>query len=54
MGWFGLRRKAIDPVCGMKVVREEAAGTAHHEDMIYYFCSVECKTAFEEDPSKYV
>ena len=45
---------ATDPVCGMTVEPESAAGTATHEGTPYYFCSAHCKSAFERDPAKYV
>jgi len=45
---------ATDPVCGMTVEPESAAGTAAHDDKTYYFCSAHCKSAFERDPAKYV
>ena len=43
-----------DPVCGMRVEPERAAGTAAHEGKTYYFCSSRCKSAFEGDRAKYV
>ena len=44
----------IDPVCGMKVVAEEAKGKTEYRDKIYYFCSPKCKTKFDADPKAYV
>ena len=45
--------KHKDPVCGMTVVPEKAAGKVEHAGMTYYFCSNGCRTAFEQDPPKY-
>lgn len=45
---------AIDPVCGMKVEKDKAAGSVEHEGETYYFCGAMCQRKFEEDPAKYV
>jgi Cu+-exporting ATPase len=43
-----------DPVCGMEVDPETAAGSSTYEGVTYYFCSEACKTTFDAEPSKYV
>src|SRR5688572_607048 len=43
-----------DPVCGMKVVPERAAGSHTHEGTTYYFCSKGCLTRFRSDPERYL
>lgn len=43
-----------DPVCGMQIEPDDAAGTAEYRGMTYYFCSQACLDAFEADPSAYV
>jgi Cu+-exporting ATPase len=43
-----------DPVCGMQIEPEDAAGTAEYEGKTYSFCSQACLDAFEADPSPYV
>ncbi|SDB80459.1 Cu+-exporting ATPase [Raineyella antarctica] len=43
-----------DPVCGMTVEPETAAGSAEHKGQTYYFCSAGCRTSFLKDPEKYV
>lgn len=43
-----------DPVCGMRIDSEEAAGTIEHQGKTYYFCSQACHDAFEADPASYV
>ena len=44
----------IDPVCGMEVSREEAAASSTYQRQTWFFCSLECKDAFNEDPERYV
>jgi P-type Cu+ transporter len=44
---------AKDPVCGMTVDTERAAGTAEHDGTTFYFCSNGCRTTFMADPHKY-
>jgi Cu+-exporting ATPase len=43
---------AIDPVCGMRVVIEDAKHTADYQGTTYYFCGKGCKLDFEEDPER--
>jgi Cu+-exporting ATPase len=43
-----------DPVCGMRIDSEEAAGILEYEGRTYYFCSQACYDAFEADPTSYV
>ncbi len=43
-----------DPVCGMDVDPETAAGRAEHKGKTYYFCSPGCKTSFEKEPERYL
>jgi P-type Cu+ transporter len=45
---------AIDPVCGMSVDKNNAAGQAAYKGTTYYFCSTECKTKFQQHPEQYV
>ncbi|HIE37101.1 TPA: YHS domain-containing protein [Candidatus Geothermarchaeota archaeon] len=45
---------AKDPVCGMEVNPSEAAAKTVYRGTIYYFCSPQCKTAFEKDPDYYL
>ena len=44
---------ATDPVCGMKVDEKTARFTSAHDGNAFYFCSVECKQAFDADPHRY-
>lgn len=43
-----------DPVCGMLVKPEQAAGQRQHQDTIYYFCSLVCLTRFDQAPERYL
>lgn len=44
----------IDPVCGMEVEPETAAGESEYQGKTYYFCSTSCKSAFDRDPENYL
>ena len=43
-----------DPVCGMRIDSEEAAGTAEYGGTTFSFCSQACHDAFVANPSEYV
>jgi P-type Cu+ transporter len=43
-----------DPVCGMTVDPQQAAGSAVYHDETYYFCSRGCAAKFQADPEKYL
>jgi YHS domain-containing protein len=42
-----------DPVCGMMVDPESAAGSTIYESQDVYFCSDQCRRDFEADPGRY-
>jgi Cu+-exporting ATPase len=44
----------LDPVCGMTVQPETAAGSHVHEGKTYYFCATSCLTKFKNDPAHYL
>lgn len=44
----------IDPVCGMTVQPETAAGSHVHEGKTYYFCAHSCLAKFRDDPASYL
>ncbi|MFQ6059168.1 MAG: YHS domain-containing protein [Anaerolineae bacterium] len=44
----------VDPVCGMAVPPERAAGSIVFQGTRYYFCSNACLTYFRDDPSGYL
>jgi len=45
---------AKDPVCGMSVKREKAAGTIKYKGREYFFCSNKCLEKFRVGPDKYL
>ena len=44
----------VDPVCGMTVDPERAAGAHVYHGRTYHFCSRHCVEKFKADPAKYV
>ena len=44
---------SIDPVCGRKVDEAQAAGKIGFEGQMYYFCSEDCRRAFQEEPGRF-
>jgi len=44
----------IDPVCGMTVRPEKAAGSFDYRGNTYYFCASGCQQKFSADPEKYL
>lgn len=44
----------IDPVCGMSVVPDTAAGSAEHKGTTYYFCCKGCLSRFNQNPETYL
>ena len=47
------KKEHIDPVCGMTVHEDKAAGKSSHGGEKYYFCSQECKEKFDMQPQEY-
>jgi Cu+-exporting ATPase len=45
---------AIDPVCGMTVSPETAAGSLEHEGETHFFCSAHCLETFRKDPARFI
>jgi len=43
-----------DPVCGMTIPPESAAGTHQHAGMTYYFCSTSCLDRFKANPEAFL
>ena len=43
-----------DPVCGMSVRSESAAGSVEHAGSTYWFCSPSCIEKFKADPAAYL
>ena len=43
-------KTVTDPVCGMKVVPEEAKWKTEHAGRTWYFCGQSCLKKFEAEP----
>ncbi|HEX3070956.1 MAG TPA: heavy metal-binding domain-containing protein, partial [Thermoanaerobaculia bacterium] len=43
----------LDPVCGMTVDPEHAAGSSTYRGQTIYFCGLHCKKKFDADPAAY-
>ena len=43
-----------DPVCGMTVAPNRAAGKSEHQGSTYYFCALGCKRKFDQNPDQYL
>src|SRR5215210_2265845 len=43
-----------DPVCGMHVIPEKAAGSFEYQGETYYFCSTHCLHRFSQDPESFL
>jgi P-type Cu+ transporter len=43
----------VDPVCGMAVTPESAAGMSRVGDEAFYFCSAGCNAKFDASPERY-
>ncbi len=46
--------KVRDPVCGMTIEKEQAAGSSRYQGKEYYFCSDSCKSKFDKNPAQCV
>ena len=44
----------VDPVCGMTVDPNSAAGSYEYKGKTYYFCSTHCLHRFEKDPESFL
>lgn len=47
-------QEVLDPVCGMTISPERAAGHAQHNGETYYFCHPSCIAKFQADPTRYL
>jgi signal transduction histidine kinase/YHS domain-containing protein len=43
-----------DPVCGASIQPEQAYGSVHYAERLYYFCCPVCQGAFQQDPHLYL
>ncbi|MGH9435795.1 MAG: HAD-IC family P-type ATPase, partial [Terriglobia bacterium] len=44
----------VDPVCGMTVEPQDAAGTVEYRGKRYYFCNPHCVEQFRENPERFL
>src|SRR5215216_1986655 len=49
-----MNHTALDPVCGMTVNPETAAGSFEYQGKTYYFCSTHCLHRFRENPESFL
>src|SRR5262245_59340698 len=49
-----LKHSVIDPVCGMTVDPQRAAGSFDYEGKTCFFCAPGCLEKFKADPEKYL
>ena len=53
-GTSGAPAALVDPVCGMTVSPQSAAGSHVHSGTTYYFCSPSCVERFKADPERFL
>jgi YHS domain-containing protein len=44
----------MDPVCQSVIDEKQAPTRAYYEGEPFYFCSLGCKSSFEQNPEKYL
>jgi len=42
-----------DPICAMVIEESDAVGSSEYNGTTYYFCSMDCKEEFDENPGDY-
>jgi Cu+-exporting ATPase len=53
INWSFAMSQVKDPVCGMMIEAETAAGSTTYESQEVYFCSDHCRREFEASPARY-
>ena len=51
---LGAAARVKDPVCGMMVDPQKAAGKVEHAGKTYHFCSTQCVERFTKEPEKFL
>lgn len=51
---LGFFNKATDPVCKMRVDKNNTKYFSEYKGENYYFCSENCKSQFDTNPKDYV
>jgi YHS domain-containing protein len=46
--------KVTDPVCKMRIWKNQALAISDYKRKKYYFCSPGCKALFDRDSEKYI
>lgn len=46
--------QVTDPVCGMTIDSDTAAGSSQWQGETYYFCSTACQRKFDANPAHYI
>src|SRR6266542_3161381 len=46
--------EVVDPVCGMTIAPEGAAGRLEYKGATYYFCNLSCLQKFKAAPEQYI
>ncbi len=46
--------EVVDPVCGMTIAPDDAAGRLTHHGHEYFFCSESCLERFRDDPERFL
>ncbi len=49
-----MNTKVTDVVCGMQIEPGKAAAQSTYKGVNYYFCSLDCKNAFDKEPEKFI
>ena len=44
----------IDPICNTQLEEAQAPAQSHYRGEAYYFCSLSCKSKFDEAPWSYL
>jgi Cu+-exporting ATPase len=47
-------QRVTDPVCGMRILPQKAAGSFDYNGTTYYFCNPRCLQRFQADPEHYL
>ena len=46
--------RTVDPVCGLTIDEDKAAGKIGYAGDMFYFCSKDCEQRFLEDPAEFI
>src|SRR5688500_7100736 len=50
----GAPAEVVDPVCGMTISPDDAAGNVDHKGRTYYFCNESCLDRFRTNPGAFL